>query len=521
MVFLSIETTFWAEIKIIPNNTTSNTTINKEINRTQIFKFFSDFYNKNIPLSYKYIKLNFKDLKSSDEIYNYLQKLVYLDLIKNTSTYFHKDKKLNAYSFYILSEKILKIDTIKLSELVNAKERSSNLTYTEILKNRTTTQRDLNIVEWYYANKQKKLNDFFLNKQKLKKEKLIFDNVYNTLITDHYDSKNIDKIKVIRSAIEWLTKWVWDKFTVYFPPVATKDFYESLNWEYEWIWSYVDMEKPWIMRIISPIPGSPSEKAGLKWGDLITKVDGKKIKKENSLKEVVSWIKWPAWSSVILTIKRWNKTFDVEVIREKIIIKDVEFKLLNNRTYLIKIKSFWEKVASRFKEAVTDLKKHNNVKKVIIDLRNDWGWYLWQVSDILSYFVPKWEQTAVVKYKIWSKWYISRWYNDIDFSKYQIILLENSWTASASEIMIWTIKDYFPNATIIWENSYGKWSVQTIKSYIDWSTLKYTIAKWFTWKKEIWIDWVWIKPDLKIVFDIDKFKANWYDNQLEKAKNMR
>jgi len=521
IILINSQWVFANEIKILHSDKNNNIKINKELNRTEIFKFLSDFYDKKTPETYKYIKLNFIDINKNDEIYTYLQKLVYLDLIKNSNTKILKNSSLNAYTFYALSSKILKLDNIKLNEVVLSKDRNSNLTYKQILLNKTTKSSDLINVKSYFVNNWIKLDNIFWENKKIKQEKLIFEDVYNTLIMSHYDSSNINKVNIIRSAIEWLTKWVWDKFSVYFPPVETKDFYASLNWEYEWIWSYVDMEIPWVLKILSPIPWSPSEKAWLKWWDLIIKVNQKEIKKENSLKEVVSWIKWKAGTTVTLTIKRWNKIFDVDVKRAKIVIKDVEYKLLNNKTYLIKIKSFWEKVSINFKKAILDMKKYTNVKKVIIDLRNNWWWYLWQVSDMLSYFVPKWEQTAIVKYKSWSKWYNSAWYSDIDFSKYEIILLENSWTASASEIMIWTIKDYFPNSIIIWENSYGKWSVQTIKSYIDWSSLKYTIAKWFTWKKEIWIDWVWIKPDIEVVFDIEKFKKNWYDNQLEKAKNIR
>ena len=111
----------------------------------------------------------------------------------------------------------------------------------------------------------------------------------------------------------------------------------------------------------------------------------------------------------------------------------------------------------------------------------------------------------------------SKWYSLIDFSKYKLFLLQNSWTASASEIMIWTINDYYKNAKTIWTKTYWKWSVQVIKPYIDWSSLKYTVAKWFTWKTETWIDWIWIEPKLELDFDIKAYQKNWFDNQLDKA----
>jgi len=80
---------------------------------------------------------------------------------------------------------------------------------------------------------------------------------------------------------------------------------------------------------------------------------------------------------------------------------------------------------------------------------------------------------------------------------------------------------YFPKATILWEKSYWKGSVQTIKSYSDGSSLKYTIAKWFTGKTQTWIDHIWISPDIEVKFDFENFKKTKKDNQLEKAKSIR
>jgi carboxyl-terminal processing protease len=137
---------------------------------------------------------------------------------------------------------------------------------------------------------------------------------------------------------------------------------------------------------------------------------------------------------------------------------------------------------------------------------------------MLSNFVPTWEPVAVVKYYNSQRSYSSRWYKIVDFSKYKIIILQNSWSASASEIMIWWIKDYYPNSVLIWEKTYGKWSVQTIKDYKDWSSLKYTIAKWYTWKTETWIDWVWIEPDILMEDKVLKWEL---DPLIQKAIKLK
>lgn len=79
-----------------------------------------------------------------------------------------------------------------------------------------------------------------------------------------------------------------------------------------------------------------------------------------------------------------------------------------------------------------------------------------------------------------------------------IIILINKWSASASEIFAWTIKDYIPSTVLIWEQTFGKWSAQSIKNYTDWSILKYTQSKRYTWKTQRNIDKQWISPDIKM-----------------------
>ena len=351
----------------------------------------------------------------------------------------------------------------------------------------------------------------------INQKKKIFLDVYKTILESHYDNENIKEEDIIYSAIQWLADWTWDKYTTYFPPSDNKDFIESLNWNYEWIWAYVDMEKPWEVIIVSPIVWWPAEKAWIMWWDIVIWVNWVKIKKDNSLKEVISWIKWPSWTDVELEVKRWEKIINIKVTRAKIIINDIEYKLMTKDAFYLQIKSFWPNVSEEFKKSLENLKGRKSVKKIIIDLRNNPWWYLEQVIDMLSYFVSEWEPTAVVKYKWSSTNYSSKGYDLIDFSKYKIIIIQNSGSASASEIMIWTIKDYYPNSELIWTKTYWKWSVQTIKPYLDGSTLKYTVAKWFTWKTETWIDEVWIEPTIKLELDIEKFKEDGSDNQLNKA----
>lgn len=501
-----IKLEWWATITIV--NSKENV---KEVNRTDVFNFLWGYVIKNdLPKSYNYIKLNFLDLDKWTTLYKSIQKMVYLDLLNNNNVNIWKNKTINSYYFYKIVEKIISIDLIEWKDIDSYKNRNTNVSDLKFVFDTLKNIEEVN--EWKFS-----LNTN-LEAYDIRKKFLLFMDVYNTLVDNHYSRSDFDKTKLIEWAVSWIATATEDKFTTYFPPVENTQFFEELNWSFEWIGAYVDMEVPWELKIISPISWSPAEKAWLKWWDIIYKIWDIVLDDTMSLTEIVSYIKWKSWTKVMLFIKRWNSKLEIEVTRWKIIIKDVEWEKLWYSTYYIKLKMFWDLVSEQFVEELEKIKSDKNIKKIIIDVRNNPGWFLVWVTDMLSYFVPKWENTAVVKYIEWSKNYVSSWEDLIDFSKYKIILLQNWWSASASEILVWTIKDYYPDATIIWETSYWKGSVQTIKNYYDWSSLKYTIARWYTWKTETWIDHVWISPDIELELDEGRF-SNWYDNQLEKAKN--
>ncbi len=479
---------------------------NTDLTRADVFNFFAWYFDDKIPESYKYINLNFTGLDKDSKVYSSLQKLVYLNLLENKRWNIEINKYFNKYLFFKYAEKIF------------SQKFLWNFNISKI-KKQNTTYGDILLLKSLINANNYKIN--FLNNQnkKIEEKKQIFLNVYKTLQTSFYNKDKLDKIKMFNEATQWLVKWAWDKFTVYFPPVENKWFEQSLKWEYEWIWAYVDMEQAWVFKVISPISWSPAEKAWLRWWDIILKVNWKEIKPENSLSEIISWIKWKAWTKVILTVKRWTNIFDITVIRWKITIKDIDYKILNSRTFYIKLRIFWPTIAKDFREALLKLKTYRNVDKVVVDLRNNPGWYLGQVTDILSYFVKAWDPVAVVKYpNNIKKIYSSKGYNLVDFSKYKIVILQNSWSASASEIMIWWIKDYYPKTQLIGTKTYWKGSVQTIKEYVDGSSLKYTIAKWFTWKSETWIDWIWIQPTIEMKADYKRWEI---DEALQRAIRLK
>lgn len=485
----------------------------REITRLEAFRFIGEYIVTDMPKSYQYIELKFSDVKKWTKLYDALQKLVYLDVIENKAGKFGSDKHLSSLAFYSFLEKLTGFDFVldgMESQVTGKAKYSDLLTVAKIMKDIEDTAYTLNgwnnsQVENGYSQEE---NDKFQ----------IYYDVYNTIHNDFYGKDKVKNEDLIYESIKWLTKGTGDAYTTFFPPVEAQEFDESLNGEFEWIGAYVEMVQPGVFEIITPIAGFPAEKAWLKAGDRIIEVDGKKITENMGVQEAVSYVKWPAGTTVKLKILRWDVELNYEVKREKIVLNDVEYKMMENGIFYIQIRTFGEKVNTQFVQALEALKKEPNVKKVVIDLRNNPGWYLDQVTEMLSQFIKKWEAVAVIKYLDGDLKYYSNGYEKINLNNYKVYLLGNNGSASASEIMIGTMKDYFPNITFVWEKTYGKWSVQTMKQYYDGSTFKYTIAKWYTGKTQTGIDQVGISPDVEVKLDEEKMKA-WVDTQMEWVKN--
>jgi len=446
------------------------------ISREEAFIFFAELLWDDIPESYQYIGVQQKNIQNKSALEDALQKLIYLDKIQNNAINIYQEKLISRWEFAALTEAILDIK-------VTPDDAKALTTDNDLAWIRRVYQLDTG--DWGIkigVNVNSEINTL------TKKERVLFD-VYETLQNSHYDREDFDKDDLLDAAIEWLADGADDTYTSYFPPKDSTNFFEGLDSEYEGIGAYVEMPNPWELFIISPISWGPAEKVGIKWWDRVVKVDEKIVTEENSLQEVISWIKWPTNTIVELEIERNNSIIEFSVTRAKITLKDVEYEKINTQTSYIQIKNFWEHVAKDLEEILVEISQDDSTKKIIIDLRNNPGWYLDQVSNILSYFVPEWESTAIVSYGIEENTLKSSGNTLLGLSSYELVFLQNSWTASASEIMIGTLKDYFPSATIIGEQSFWKGSVQSLKTYYDGSTLKYTSAKWYTgWSKIFYTD---------------------------------
>ncbi len=345
----------------------------------------------------------------------------------------------------------------------------------------------------------------------------LFWQVYNIVSKNYYSSDELKGKDLEYWVIIWFVNSLNDKFSEFMTPEITKQFEDTLSWDFEWIWAVVDKHDLWVV-IDRVLKWSPALNAWiLKW-DIVVEANEKSLK-WLSANEAVQFIKWPAGTKVTLKIIRaWEADFITkEITRDKIKIPSVDtLDTKDPEIWYISLNIFWENTSTEFLELLNTF-KNDKTKWIIIDLRDNWGWYLQSAVEILSNFIDSGKVLVTTKYKdsLLNNSYYSENAWEIFNKKIVVIINENS--ASASEITAWALRDY-NKAILVWEKSYWKWSVQQPFELPDGSMLKLTIAKWYT-PKDYSIDHNWINPDIKVSFTKEDYE-NKYDRQLEEAKKI-
>ena len=301
-----------------------------------------------------------------------------------------------------------------------------------------------------------------------------------------------------------------DPYSVYY----TKDEYDALKEEtsgsYCGIGALVSQNADTgVITAINDFKGSPAEKAGMKNGDIIFKVEDKEVTGED-LNNVVAKMKGEKDTKVKINVYRTSEKeyIDLEVTRDKVDVPTVEHKMLDKSKGIgyIQITQFEEVTYDQFKEALDDLKKRG-MKSVIFDLRNNPGGLYDTVCEMLDDLLP--EGTLVyTKDKDGNK---QEKKSDANFLDMPMVVLQNENSASASEIFSGAIQD-FGAGKIVGTQSFGKGIVQSIIPLSDGSAVKLTVEKYYT-PKGVNIHGKGITPDVKVEISKDGKK----DNQLQKA----
>jgi carboxyl-terminal processing protease len=302
-----------------------------------------------------------------------------------------------------------------------------------------------------------------------------------------------------------------DPYTTFLTPKENKDFQESINGTLEGIGAELTL-RDGMITVVSPLKGSPAKKAGIQPEDVILKVNGENIQ-DFSLEQVVMRIRGPKGSKVKLTLGRKGQSepFDVEILRETININSVDWKMIDGIAH-IELNQFGGKTRGEFTKAISEIQL-KRPKGVILDLRYNGGGYLDGAVDIASEFMEKGKVVSVKKRNPIEDevTYVT---GKARMATVPMVVLINKGSASASEIVAGAIRDN-GRGTIIGETSFGKGTVQEVQNLIDGSSLRITIAKWFT-PSNVNISKVGITPDKEVKRTIEDIKAN-KDPQLDAA----
>lgn len=339
-----------------------------------------------------------------------------------------------------------------------------------------------------------------------------------TIVKSKYlNVSDIDETSAINGAIEGYINSLGDEYAEYIPADKMKEYTEGIMGNFVGIGIYMvkNTEKD-LVQVLSPIRESPAEKAGIKAGDLITKVNGVSYTADQ-MSEMANTIKGEEGSKVTIEVLRGEQILTFEVTREKVNTNPVYSEKLENDIGYLEITSFDEGVAEDFKAKYLSLKEQG-IKGLVIDLRDNGGGLVAEALKIVDYIVPK-DQTTLITVDKDGKEEISKTKENAIITE-PIVLLVNSSSASASEIMAGALKD-LKCATIVGTKTYGKGVIQQLLTLSNGAGLKITVEEYYTPNKTK-INKVGITPDYEVLLEtsITREPTDANDTQLNKAKEI-
>lgn len=333
---------------------------------------------------------------------------------------------------------------------------------------------------------------------------------YQELVAN-YDGK-LDTQKLIYGANRGLVEAAGDPHTAYMDPDETKEFDKSLSGQ---IGGGIGAEiglrnnKP---TIIKPLENSPAQKAGIKAGEAIVKVNDE-ASSDWSVEKVVSKIRGEVGTSVKLTLLSDGQTREVSVVRQNIVSPAVESEI-DGEIGILKVNRFGDDAVSLSRKYASEFVE-KGVKKVILDLRNNPGGTVGAAQGLLGIWLDN--QIAMTERRGSEIVKTLRTTGTPILGNMKTVVLINGNSASASEITAGALREY-GKATLVGQKSYGKGSVQIVLGLPGGSQMKVTEARWYTPKGKN-IDKTGIEPDVKVDLSSDDVNNN-VDPQMDKAKSL-
>jgi carboxyl-terminal processing protease len=360
----------------------------------------------------------------------------------------------------------------------------------------------------------------------------MFWQVMQKLETSYYDKPAITGQKLLNGAIAGMVNSLEDPYTVYLPPAQNTEFKQGLAGKFEGIGAELGMNGKQII-VVAPLDGSPAQKAGIRPGDAIMKVNDQ-VTFGWTLNQAIEKIRGPKGTTVKLSIihKNEQKLQDVNIVRDTIQVKSVnnwtkkinEIDEINKKPFsqaqqdtkvaYIRLSQFGDNTNQEWLNMVNklalEIQQDKSIKGLVLDLRNNPGGYLTDAVFIASDFIPNGTivmQEDAEKERV--ELPVARKGLLLDLP---VVVLLNKGSASASEIVAGALRDY-NRAKLIGDTSFGKGTIQQAEDLGGGAGLHVTVAKWLT-PKGAWVHQKGLEPDIKVAVDT---KDPSRDAQLEKA----
>ena len=337
-----------------------------------------------------------------------------------------------------------------------------------------------------------------------------FISTYNSIVNNYYNKVNKDEL--IDSAINGMVNSLDDPYSTYMNENETDDFNDSISGYYDGVGITITVDGDNI-KIIDIIHDSPADKAGMKKGDIIVKVNDINITKDNFniMRDTISNADN---KKIKFLVNRDGNEMTFNIKKDRIVIDSVFSDIKDNNIGYLEITSFYANTGDQFEKKLNELEKEN-ISSLIIDLRDNPGGHLNQVNRVVEPFFKK----GVVIYQVESnnkKTKIKT--TKKDSRKYPVVILINENTASAAEIVAACFDDNYSDITLVGKKTYGKGTIQKEVNLTSGSSYKYTTDRWLTSKGK-WLNrgtTGGLDPDIELErYDLNDL--NNTDLQLQKA----
>lgn len=375
------------------------------------------------------------------------------------------------------------------------------------------------VLGWHVGlNQAERQGNAYLIEQELSKgndnnkvDMQLFWDVWSLLAGKYVDPQALDYKDMIYGAIRGMVFSLDDPYTTFLTPKENKDFQNDMEGTLEGIGAELTLRHG-LITVVSPLKNSPAKRAGIQPEDIILGIDGVDTE-EYTFEQAVMKIRGQKGTKVVLTIARkgHSEPIDIPIIRAAININSVEWEMKDDIA-VIELNQFGAKTREEFSKAISEVLS-KRPKGVVLDLRYNGGGYLEGSIDITSEFIEKGKVVSVKKRKLEEDEviYVN---GKARMANIPLVVLINKGSASASEIVAGAIRDH-ERGVIIGETSFGKGTVQEVENLIDGSSLRVTVAKWYT-PNNVNITEVGIVPDIEIERTLEDIEAD-LDPQLKAA----